>query len=182
VKYRVRDLECDSLGELEQIGGKTRRFEIEVSNGVRRSSLRLTGRSTYLHLSCPPEDFWSKHGKIKAIFEGRSIRWKNAVNSAVVESFVGWTLFYLAVAVLFYALVPVGWRQSVPSWAISGALVVGLFVYVFAFSGSVVLLRYAHTRSFRLWFQQHGTQLAFLVVGVALKYGFDFVFQYFHSH
>ena len=44
----------------------------------------------------------------EAMFEGHSIRWKNAMNSAVVESFVGWMLFYSVFVVLFYLLVPAG--------------------------------------------------------------------------
>jgi hypothetical protein len=47
VKYRVRDLECDTLDDLGELGGRARQFEIHVSKGGRTSSLRLTSHRSY---------------------------------------------------------------------------------------------------------------------------------------
>jgi hypothetical protein len=94
VRYRVRDLECDSIEELEKIGGKARRFEIEVSNRIRSSSLLIRPLATRLWLECPKSDVWVKRGKIKAIFDLNTIRWKELINDA----------FRLAVRVKFWIL------------------------------------------------------------------------------
>src|SRR5579863_7426490 len=76
VKFLTRTWECNTIEELERLGGRAREFEIHVTSNGRNSSLRMTARRTYLWLDCPELERWSKHGKIKAIFEGSSIRWK----------------------------------------------------------------------------------------------------------
>lgn len=55
-------------------------------------------------------------------------------------------------------------------------------IYVFGFSGSIVVLRYSHAGGARRWLQEHGNQLFLVVIGVALKYLFDWLLLLWRAH
>jgi hypothetical protein len=179
VKYRVRDLECDTIEELEQIGGKARNFAIEarVVDGYRTSRLRMRIYGTSLSLECPSSDYWVKQGKIKEIFEKNAIWWKNAARHLPWW----WLLLAAPLDLALHVLFPAFMKGAV-AHVIHGLLVVIFLVpwilHVFA-GQSVVVLHYSHAHGLRRWFQEHGTQVLLVVIGVALKYLADWVWQHF---
>jgi hypothetical protein len=197
VKYRIRDLECDTLEDLEELGGRVRQFEIDVSKGDRTSSLKLTGRRSYLWLLCPEIDYWKKQAKIRRVFENNSIAWKNVINDAIgspVSRSGFWSVgfwivgFWIINSFLLYAAVFVTRRLAPPAylpsenllnWIVLGVVAAALFTYILRFSGSVAVLHYSHTKGWRRFFQEHGVQVLLVVLGVVLKTVSDLIWHHF---
>jgi hypothetical protein len=180
-KFIVRDQECDTLEELEKIGGVARQFEMIVENGRRESVLKMSAPFTYLRLSCPEQDFWVKQGKIRQIFDANTIWWKNTFVEAL-NRMPPWLAVVLFVgSILPYYLIP-SWRsvhRDGTYWTSFILFTVFLGWLMFSFGGSVVILRYSHAGGIRRWFQDHATQMMLVVLGVVLKELGDWIFHYF---
>jgi hypothetical protein len=187
VKFRLRGLECDTVEELEQLGGRARRFEIQVQNGYRTSTLRSKGYGTQLWLSGPESDFWRTHGKIKRILESNAIPWKNVANECLKHpSFYFWfpTLLLIADIATYHFLTSAALRKTERElyYAVLAAYVVGVSVYQFLFAGSVLILHYSHTKGVRKWFEAHGAQILLVVLGVVLKLVGDWIWHRLQGH
>jgi len=168
-KYRVRGYESDTLEEVESLGGSARRFQITVENGRRWSTLRLEPVLTVLLLSCPESDYWTKYGRVRKIFEDNAICWKNVI-AETVKRVPSWLLLAVCgVSIFSYVWKPVI-RHGVTAgvWLTGIAIFILSMSYTLVFGGSVVRLHYSHTRGLRRWVEEHGTQIALVVVSAIL--------------
>lgn len=185
LKYRVRNLECDDIAELEKLAGRTRKLEIEVGKGDRFSYIRITPSSTLLWLGCSGNNYLASQSRIKAIFDGNVIRWKQLLKEIgeLCSLIPAWVIGLVILGtVLISLLAPSSSGHVRINW--EGQLVAGIFmaIYVFGFSGSIVMLRYSYAGGVRKWFQEHGNQLFFVVLGVALSYLLNWLLQHWRVH
>ena len=93
VKFSLGDVACDTVEDLQQLGGRSTNFKITVIEkrgevGVPthapplRSWLEISWVATYLGLGCASEDeFWARRGRITEIFESNSIWWRRAIQA-----------------------------------------------------------------------------------------------------
>lgn len=187
VKYEVRGRECDTLEDLEKLGGRAGRFEIRVSRGYRTSTVRSTGRGTSLWIAAPENDFWNKHGRVRRIFENNAIWWKSVLNKCF-----GRFSFVIGFPIFLFVLNLVSWHfTSSSEWRKTEDELYGLevwlwvafmFIYTFAFAGSTAVFRYSHTKGWGRWFEAHGSQILLVVLGVVLKVLGDVLWRYFQRH
>jgi hypothetical protein len=189
VKYLLRGLECDTLEELEQLGGTTHNFEVQVARDgdYGPSTLEITRRRTYLYISSRKDgERWIRYGKVRRVFESSSVAWKNVLNIW----FDSLTFVLLAPVVIIGLYLLVYHLTASPTWkhredygySILLVFVPFMWVYPFAFGGSVVLLHYSHTKGVRTWLRKHGAQVLLVVLGVGLKFVADWVWHYLQSH
>jgi hypothetical protein len=175
VSFSVDSLRCDTVEDLQQIGGRTIRFRIDVTetlveSGIpHRSWLRIESVASYLALSCSSEgEFWTKRGKVLEIFESNSIPWRRAIQGALKR------IPLWAVGILFFVLFLV---RSTPLseksvhlslWTLAGAVLGVVPVYLCLFRHSVVILRYAHEHGTRKWLRVHSAQILFMIAAAIL--------------
>jgi hypothetical protein len=100
VSFQVGDLRCDAIKDLQEVGGKTTDFRVEVTeipgeHGIPsnrpplHSWLKIDSMSSYLRLDCASEaDLWTKHGKVADIFELNTIWWRRAAQ--ILAARIGW--------------------------------------------------------------------------------------------
>jgi hypothetical protein len=190
VKYLLRDLECDTLEELEQLGGTTHKFEVQVARDgdYAPSALEITRRRTYLYIASRKEgERWIRYGKVKKVFESNSIAWKNVLNiwlDSLTLVLVAPIVIVGLHLLIYHLIASPTWKQreDYGYWAFLLLFFPFMWLYPFAFGGSVVLLHYSHTKGVRTWFRKHGPQVLLVVLGVGLKFLADWVWRYFQSH
>jgi hypothetical protein len=165
VTYRVGEFQCNTLEELEKIGGTARDFEIVVLNQGRRSYLHIDGAFTFLNVSGPEIDSSFRREKIREIFDVNSIWWKQIIRQAF-ERIPFWFLavvFLVSSTMSHFDPRPVNYRSF---WIPAAVLV--LVGYIVLGRGSVVRLCYAHASSPKKWIREHATQIAFLILSAVL--------------
>jgi hypothetical protein len=184
-KFIVRDQECDSVQELEEIGGTARRFEMIVTHGDRESRLTISPFYTHLDLSSPGPNFWVKHGEIRKIFNENTVGWKN-----FIEGLTNRPLYYclpLVVTVVLSLVIP-SWRvvaeqRTTPNWFALILVLLAAGWFTSPFLGSVVILRFSHTGGIRRWLRDHASDLLLLVfgalAGAVLTKAVDWLFHHF---
>ncbi|HEX3738508.1 MAG TPA: hypothetical protein VHV29_02165 [Terriglobales bacterium] len=164
VSYRVRDFECDTLEELETIGGSARNFEIIVLNQGRRSTLRMRGGFTFLNLSAPASDCSFRREKIREIFDANLIWWKQLPRDIAFR-----VPYWFGIGLIALSLL---WAHFDPTHDYGGFLWASVFsavlFYFLVLRGSVVILRYAHSSSPQKWIREHATQIAFIILSAVL--------------
>jgi hypothetical protein len=77
IKYSVGDRECDTVGDLKKIGGKTKKFGIEAPTGF-----LIVGSRNSFYTTFGGEESWTAYGKVRAIFDHRSSRVLSVMNDA----------------------------------------------------------------------------------------------------
>ena len=168
LRFRVRGSECDTLEDLEKLGGRARKFEILVSygsQGYQYSGIRSDIMWTRLILSVPP-NAWEKETKIKQIFDANVIWWKN-----IFFRLPDWFIYLLPMTAVPLIVVVRRFGVNGRTEDVIEGCLFAVFTVPFlckALGGSVLILRYAHTHGIRRWFEEHGNQLFFLIVGALL--------------
>lgn len=127
----------------------------------------------YTALSLPDgkdgEDYLVKCAKIRGIFEGNSILWKNFLRSALAPRY-DWALFFLPPG-LFTILGYAFWRS--PFVLSAGSLAAAVWsVFLLAISlyksSSAVCLRYSHTGGGRVWLRENRGKIAIAALSAAI--------------
>jgi hypothetical protein len=178
-KFILRDQECDSIEDLEKVGGIARQLEMIVDNDGRESRLEISRVFSYLRLSCHETDFWVKRGKVRQIFETNKVWWKNTI-AELLSRPVWWPLSAFAViSIIAQLLFPTLRVQRATDWIVTPGVALVLGVLYFSFGGAVVALRYSHTGGIRRWIRDHATQVMLVILGVLLKELGDWIFHHF---
>jgi hypothetical protein len=155
---------CDTLRDLQNLGGRTNHFVMNVSSPGRHQTLELTPSSTriLIHEIGDPLPAWSKYVNVAAIFEKRKLRLKSVVRA------IGWRLFaglWLMTVALWmfvpYAIKPVS-AYEWPRLA-TCSIVIAAIVYYFVSSQSIVYLRNARKVGAGRWLEEHKPEI---IVGV----------------
>jgi hypothetical protein len=167
VSYRVRDLECDNLEDLSQIGGRTRNFEITLAHKKdkwRRGYLRVQSGRNSLYLPSDAE-FSAKRDRIKRIFDGNSIWWKGVLTHGL-DHWASWVFIYVLCTAIAYIA---GRSLAAAGTGFDLAALALLVLMVFRwsrFASSIVVLQYSHQRG--NWFRDHQGQIGLIVLGTIL--------------
>jgi hypothetical protein len=106
--FSIKNLQMDSIEDLEKCGRSATNFRIKVSRGYSELSIELSSFSSpKIHLySLGDEAAWATYSKIKAIFDARQFSIKNTI-----IRFPGWVKFSLwAFFALFFPFVILGMR------------------------------------------------------------------------
>jgi hypothetical protein len=156
VVYRLGDLELDSVQDLQAHGGGAANFRIQAVTGDWvRVEVALVGWATNPHIRIPFEkdEAWTTYAKVKAVFDSRQLRLKNAV-----LDLPGWVKALLYVAFVFVA--PIGGPLVLYALRLGGAYVVSywvvlsgiltVFFYVMFRPSQVILIR-SRERQQRSW-------------------------------
>lgn len=180
VSYLVDSLRCDTIEELQQIGGRTTHFRIDVTenpgeSGIPSSApslhswLRIESVASYLALSCSSEgEFWTKRGEVLEIFESNSIPWRRALQGAL-KRIPLWVVGTLFLILFLVRSTPLSERSiHLSLWALAAALFLGVALYLSLFRHSVVVLRYAHEHGTRKWLRANSAQILFLIAAAIL--------------
>lgn len=180
VSYSVGDATCDTIEDLQQMGGRTTKFKIIVTQvpgevGIPSAALPLRSRltvswaDTTLWLeSASGDEFWVKRGKIGEIFESNSIWWRRAIQT-IFQRIPYWLYFGVIFAGIFLSPGHFSWSEYVRArgWWLEGA-VLFLAMYVCLFRHSVVVLRRRHEGGISKWLREHATQIIFLILAALL--------------
>ena len=181
ISYSIGELTCDTIEDLQRVGGRTARFRIDVTEtpgelGIPsdarslHSYLQILSVSSYLILDCSSEsEFWMKRGKVREIFQANSIWWKRSVH-ALVEAIPWWIvgLFALMLVAFNVSGSPLRQEFGLNFHDVIVMAPVGFFMYLCLFRHSVVILRYSHEGGIRSWLRTHSTQIFFLVMAALL--------------
>lgn len=184
VSYSIGDLRCDTIEDLQQIGGRTTSLRIDVTEsrgeiGIpstalpQHSWLNVQPTTAYLELVRPSDkEFWTKRGKIREIFDSNSIWWRRATQ-AFFRRIPWWGLGLLTLAALLVDMSPLGRRTiHLNQWdflaAAAGVFALVFLGYVCLFRHTVVVLRYAHERRARKWLREHATQILLTIAAALL--------------
>ncbi len=169
VRFVVGNRRCDTLDDLLELGGRTKKFAIDITAPNKSRNLDITPYSSRINVYDYGEgrsDEWSIYAKVAAVFENRKLKLKAA--SRAVE---GWIFFGLA-AVLFWVgmLRPFSRPINVhDAPVLIGTTLLALVVgYYFVESHSVVYLRYSHEAGARRWFDEHLSQIIMLIIGAVV--------------
>jgi hypothetical protein len=119
ILYTAGDREMDSVGDLQAWGGGTTRFGIVVQGRYDRGGVRLRGLvnpeiSLY---SLDEPEAWAVYAKVKAVFDGRQFKVRNAITSLPAWAKVAlYALLVLVLPNLVWWVLPRSRWTSVGWW------------------------------------------------------------------
>ena len=155
---------CDTLDDLEELGGRTTHFVMDISAPGKHQTLELTAASTRIHIHEIGDQLpaWSKYVNVAAIFEKRKLRLKSVAHAIGWRIFAGLWLLTLALWMWApHALRPVP-AYELPRLA-TGLVLAAAVVYYFCSSQSIVYLRHPRQVGAARWLAEHKPEI---IVGV----------------
>jgi len=164
VRFVVGNRECDSIADLESIGGSSRNFEVSV--GYQRFRVSSIGASAPSGIFDPVFRLMNAR-RIKARGFLREVPW------------LVWTTWYVALIVFANATEDHASKRMI-FLILLGFVLPGALITWTHFAHSVVELRYSHTRSpKRKLITEWGSKAAWIVLGVFLTGAAQLCWHYF---
>jgi hypothetical protein len=164
VSFVAGKSKCETLEDLEALGGRTTHFVMDIWSSGKHQTLELTNSSTRIHIHEIGDQLpaWSKYVNVAAIFERRKLRLKSVVRALRWWIFAGLWLLTIGLWMFVpHALRPVH-VYELPRVA-TGIAIAGAVVYYFASSQSIVYLRSPQKVGAGRWLAEHKPEI---IVGV----------------
>jgi hypothetical protein len=166
IRFRVGNQVCDTIEDLEKMGGSTRDFEVIAVTPNGPNSVRIKWSGAYLNLS-GADDTSPIATEVTKVFSDNAIWWKNMARELMSHT-RWWFVAALIAVLLAVAYFDPSESKAIllPDWhSLSATL---LFFYIFLYRGTVVVLRYAHTGGFKKWAREYDSKIALLIAGAVI--------------